>query len=140
MGRDALKRIGRAQPGAHTARPRLDGGPGTRSPPLAAPTTLCSSRDTGLTGLPSSSPVCGDCGGLLVMEMAAMEIAGIVAAPCVLLLLHLSDTHLPLVIQIFDSICLLLLLSPRSSSNFCGCGGLLVTVPYVLLVCIPYLG
>ena len=51
VGRDALKRIGRAQPRAHTARPRLDGGPGTGSPPLAAPTTSCSSRDTGLTGL-----------------------------------------------------------------------------------------
>ena len=49
VNRDALKCIGRAQPGAHTARPRLDGGPGTRSPPLAAPATSCSSRDTGLT-------------------------------------------------------------------------------------------
>ena len=44
--RDALKCIGRAQPGAHTARPSLDGGPGTLPPPLAAPTTPCSSRDT----------------------------------------------------------------------------------------------
>ena len=41
VGRDALKCIGRAQPGAHTARPRLDGGPGTRPPPLAAPTISC---------------------------------------------------------------------------------------------------
>ena len=57
------------------------------------------SRDIGLTGLLPSSPVRGDCGGLAVTEMAA-----IVAALCVLLLLHvhLSETHLPLVIKVFD--------------------------------------
>ena len=65
----------------------------------------------GLTGLFSfSASSCGGGGGFVV------------AAACyVLLFLHLPEKHLPLVIKVFDSICLLLLvlrllLAPGPSS------------------------
>ena len=69
----------------------------------------------GLTGLFSfSASVCG-CGGGLV-------VAAVAAAPHFLLVLHLPEMHLPLVIKVFDSICLLLSLMSTCAPPAPGAG------------------